>query len=517
MVYFDFNTRRLPAGSALEMPTLNRDLDPTDVPREPDVTRPLLADAAERDSTDLYGDLDHVDSAAEKQLITSLDLRILPILGLMYMCSALDRGNLGNAESGGLSKDLHLQGRQFSMIVSALNVPYACLTVPGVMLARRIGAHVAMPLYMMCWGTFVLLNAAATNFTGMVLARFFLGAFEAGFAPTLISYLTSFYTRDELGQRVCAFYSMLAVAGALSGTLSYMIFQIESPSLRGWQLLFLTEGALTIVVALLSVAILPKGIKGCSFWSNDQKSLAKRRILRDSSSKVEEEYSHIQFFAPLKEPKLYMFLLIGFCYGTTGAVAGTFLPLILGRMGLSPVQTNLLTVGPNVLGALCAVVTARSSDRFRERSIHLISTMGLALVGLLMLLIGPSTLSYMGCFLLAAGAFPPSVLFHTWHNCNDTSHDSRAFRTGLLTFATNSGGILAANIFIPSDAPRYATAIGTSVVLETLGIGLVVILRFWMVRDNRLRDEREGIHRTSKDTPTVLLHGTSSDSFRYFL
>lgn len=47
--------------------------------------------------------------------------------------------------------------------------------------------------------------------------RIVLGAFEAGFAASLIFYLTTFYTRGELGARIAIFYSVQALAGSFSG------------------------------------------------------------------------------------------------------------------------------------------------------------------------------------------------------------------------------------------------------------------------------------------------------------
>ncbi|EJU01892.1 MFS general substrate transporter, partial [Dacryopinax primogenitus] len=361
-----------------------------------------------------------------------------------------------------------------------------------------------------------LLNAVVTNFTEMMVVRFFLGVAEAGMAPTLIFYLTSFYTRSELAQRICAFYSMLAVAGAFSGLLSYGICQVDN-NWQGWRVLFLVEGVLTIVLALISRGVLPRGINACSFWSDESRMLARRRILRDSSTMIEEEHSLATFFAPLQEPMLYIFFLVGLCYGTSGAVAGTFLPLVMARMGFDPAQTNLLTVGPNVLGAFCVYITAKSSDYFRERSLHLLAAMSVTFLGLVILLVGSSTnlaVNYGACFLISAGAFTPSVLFHTWHNCNDASHDGRAFRTGLLTLATNSGGIVAANIFLSWEAPRYTTAILASALLEGVGITLVLSTRLWMMRDNNRRDQLEGITRSTKDISSALTaKGTKHASF----
>ncbi|KAJ8091490.1 hypothetical protein PM082_024408 [Marasmius tenuissimus] len=48
----------------------------------------------------------------ETQIWRKIDLRLLPILGLMYCMSFLDRGNIGNARLQGLEADLGLVGNQ---------------------------------------------------------------------------------------------------------------------------------------------------------------------------------------------------------------------------------------------------------------------------------------------------------------------------------------------------------------------------------------------------------------------
>lgn len=41
-------------------------------------------------------------------------------------------------------------------------------------------------------------------------------------------------------------------------------------------------------------------------------------------------------------------------------------------------------------------------------------------------------IAYFACFLMAGGAYIPSVLVHSWHNNNDLDESSRAARTGFL-------------------------------------------------------------------------------------
>jgi hypothetical protein len=61
----------------------------------------------------------HLD---EKAILRKMDLRLIPMLALLYLLSFLDRGNIGNAKIEGLVEDLGMTGPQYNwtLTVSAL-------------------------------------------------------------------------------------------------------------------------------------------------------------------------------------------------------------------------------------------------------------------------------------------------------------------------------------------------------------------------------------------------------------
>lgn len=133
-----------------------------------------------------------------------------------------------------------------------------------------------------------------------------------------------------------------------------------------------------------------------------------------------------------------------------------FLTQIIGRFHFSVVKTNLYTVAPFVCGAVALLVTAMSSDHFRERGLHLASSFAFVIVGCVLLVALPVTsigACYFATFLITCGAFTPSVLFHTWHQCNDPTLDGRAFRVGSYTLLANLG-VSQATIPHPSNHQR---------------------------------------------------------------
>jgi hypothetical protein len=53
-----------------------------------------------------------------------LDLRLLPIVFLIYMLSVLDRSNLGNAHVATLDQDIGLTGNQYSFLGTVFYIGY---------------------------------------------------------------------------------------------------------------------------------------------------------------------------------------------------------------------------------------------------------------------------------------------------------------------------------------------------------------------------------------------------------
>jgi MFS family permease len=76
--------------------------------------------------------------------------------------------------------------------------------------------------------------------------------------------MSTIYPKYSLGLRLGLFAGMYSIAGAFAGLIAYGIFQIKTASLHNWQLLFIIEGGLSIVMAAVTVLILPARLE--SAW-----------------------------------------------------------------------------------------------------------------------------------------------------------------------------------------------------------------------------------------------------------
>lgn len=50
-----------------------------------------------------------------RTLLRKVDMRLVPVLALLYLASHIDRANIGNAKIEGLTEDLHMDGIQYNI------------------------------------------------------------------------------------------------------------------------------------------------------------------------------------------------------------------------------------------------------------------------------------------------------------------------------------------------------------------------------------------------------------------
>jgi MFS family permease len=132
-----------------------------------------------------------IDAQAERALIWKFDLRILPVLAIMYLFNSLDKSNLGNAKTAGMEASLGMVGTQYNTILSVFFVPFV-LTAPFLaILGKKYGPNIVLPCMMLSFGTCTLLVVAVQNFGGMMAIRWFLGMSESAFFPLVIYYQTT--------------------------------------------------------------------------------------------------------------------------------------------------------------------------------------------------------------------------------------------------------------------------------------------------------------------------------------
>lgn len=455
----------------------------------------------------------------QKSMRRKLDFTLLPILTIVYLFNALDKGNLGNAKTGTLVQDLHLKGDQYYLITMIFYVPFCLCGIPLTLVIKKYSAARVIPILMFGFGSLSMIQAGVINFGGLFGLRMLLGIAESPMLPGVVFYLSTFYTRGELAGRVGIFYAAAAISGAFSGLIAYGVFQIKNPPISAWRILFLIEGAATCAFAIFAFFVLPRNSQSAWMLNEKEKEVAKERIEKDASVSVSEKLDIRDALRPFRDWRYAVWAAISFTLGVPLVSVNTFLPQIVARLGYNTVKTNLYTVAPNVCGAVFLLILTQFSDRFRERGLHSCFALVVGLAGWISLaVIPPSNVhaTYGAIFLAAMGASAPSVLTATWYTNNTSSESRRALLAAVMIALANAAGLVSTNIFQAKWEPDYTPSLAISGAFCGLCLIITFTWTMYLRFDNSRRNRIQGVQLKAQDVATSeLAKGWKSPHFRW--
>lgn len=239
-------------------------------------------------------------------------MKLIPWLCLLYLISFLDRTNVGNARLEGLLKDLHMTPGDYFASLSIFFVSYALAEPLTNVLLKRLRPSIFLPAIMIAWGICMTCMGLVHNWSGLMVARFFLGLTEAGLFPGINYYLSCWYRRDEFGIRAAIFFSAAAVAGSFGGLLAAAIAKMKGVGHKeGWAWIFILEGLATILIATASFWMVHDFPDNATFLSDIDRQRVIRRLKADQQSSAEHEnFKMTYFWASIKDWKTWVGMIM---------------------------------------------------------------------------------------------------------------------------------------------------------------------------------------------------------------
>ena len=113
--------------------------------------------------------------------------RILPILALLFLCSFLDRTNVGNAKTYGLEASLKITDNQYDTGLTVYYATYIASEIPSNLVLRRISPKIWLPALTVMWGIVTMCLGFVKNYAGFMAVRAVLGITEGGLLPGIVS------------------------------------------------------------------------------------------------------------------------------------------------------------------------------------------------------------------------------------------------------------------------------------------------------------------------------------------
>ncbi|KAF9575050.1 hypothetical protein EC968_004547 [Mortierella alpina] len=276
------------------------------------------------------------DAEMERTVVRKLDRNLLPLLGILYLFSYLDRVNIGNAKLFGLEEAVHLTNDQYNIALAAFFLAYCIFEMPSNWILIRVGPQTWIPILMFVWGGISLALAWVTSFPTLLIARFALGTAEAGFVPGVLFYLTLFYKRSEHSLRISIFLCFNILAGAFGGLLAAAISRLSGAlGLQGWQWIFIIEAIPTILLAILTWLIMSPSPEAATFLTKDERIYAANRVLMDSDVRPSEGASWRQTKAALSDYRIYILCLAGILLHMPVSGVVLSMPTLVAEMGFT--------------------------------------------------------------------------------------------------------------------------------------------------------------------------------------
>ncbi|KAF5008437.1 hypothetical protein FDECE_5269 [Fusarium decemcellulare] len=401
---------------------------------------------------------------------------------------------MGNARNIGLEEDIGLSSMQYQLASASFYIGTVIFGTIGGLMLKVVKPSTWLGICAIGWGAVSTLQAACTNPAGLTAVRFFLGVFEASFAPGCALYLSFWYLKSELSLRIAAYAGMSALSGVISGILAYAMGLAKNMAITSWQALFLVEGLPTIVVGVLTLWILPgrpESERSHWFTEEEQKIILSRRnrFTRNADTGI----NMAQVKAALLDYRLYIFCVIYSGLSLSLAVAAVFLPTIVKDLGYHSVMANLMTAPIYATAYICLLITAALSDRFRVRGIPIMIGGLLAGTGYICLgVLRNDTARYVTCFLAVTGTYMAFPIVLTWITSTFAGDTKAGVGIGIVIAVTHAVGVAASNIYPKSDAPYYLVGNSVSSALTFATAGGALVMSILLLRENRKKDRRFG-------------------------
>ncbi|KAJ2123754.1 hypothetical protein IW147_002347 [Coemansia sp. RSA 720] len=447
----------------------------------------------------LHGTEDSVSIEQNNKLLSTycrkVDRRILLYATILCILNQSDRGSIGVAKVVGLENDLGMVKNDFNIAATLFTVGYLSLEFFSNFVLKWVGASRLLPTLGILWGVVCALQGVITTKGQLYAMRILLGMSECGFTAGILLILSFFYPKHKLTTRVGLFYLSSPLANVISGPLASALSQIHHPTIKRWQWVFILEGVITVAVSILGYFVLQDHPEKCKFLNTEEREFIRRYKHREGTLGGSQKLAARDVFQVLGDWQVWVMMGATFAACEACGSVSVFAPELINELGFTAAQAQAMSALPSACGAIAMVFIGRFVRVCGSHWLAGTSALATVLIGSIMMV---STLNVpvriIGLCLTGTGGFAGLGIFPGWNiTANSQSVAASTVASGLTVFFGSSSGFVLSNVFINSDAPRFAIGHTVNIGIMVLGITSCVVTRISMGRRNRkLRETRFG-------------------------
>ncbi|TKI02828.1 MFS transporter [Martelella alba] len=290
-------------------------------------------------------------------------LRIIPPILIACIISYMDRVNIAFAMPGGMDRELGITASMAGLAGGIFFIGYLFLQVPGGKLAVHGNGKQFIGWSLVAWAIISVLTGLVHNQYQLLFLRFALGVSEGGMLPVVLTMVSNWFPDKERGRANAIVIMFVPVAGILTAPLSGWIITVWD-----WRMLFITEGALSVLVLLLwyfTVSNRPQEAKWISKAERDylvsalhkEQLLIKDKAVRSASLRL-----------VLANKVMWQLILVNFFYQTGIYGYTLWLPTILKSLTHDSMsQVGFLAIVPYFFAIIGMLLFSFLSDGSGKR------------------------------------------------------------------------------------------------------------------------------------------------------
>ena len=401
-------------------------------------------------------------------------LRLLPFLFLLYIVNYVDRTNLAYAALG-MSRDLGFSDHVFGLGAGIFFISYLALQIPGALLVERWSARRMISATMIAWGSLTVLTALVHTPSQLYVARFMLGAAEAGFFPGVIVYLSHWFIFEDRAKATSNFMGAIPLSAALGSPLAGWILGRAWLGFAGWRWLFVIEGAPAILLGVAAFFFLTDWPREAAWLTAEQRQSLEQRLKEETPPST----TAITVWQAMRSPTITWLAALTFLAYIGQYTFVFWFPTMLKRLtGFTDMRVGVVGILPFLAAFVAMQVNGWHSDKQAERRWHAAMPLFIAGIAYFFLSIpGHSVVFTIGCFTVAGvliayistfWAIPTEIL----------SHAEAATAVGIINSVGSIAGFAAPSIFGYVYSRTGASfSLGLRLVMVAVLIAGLMILR----------------------------------------
>lgn len=384
----------------------------------------------------------------------------------------VDRTNIAYAAIG-MSRDLHFSDRVFGMGAGIFFISYVALQMPGAYLMERWSARRVICLTMVAWGSLTALTALVHTPAQLYLARFVLGAAEAGFFPGVIVYLSHWFMREDRAKATGNFMAAIPMSFVIGSPVAGWILGHTWLDITGWRWLFVLEGIPAIVLGIIAFFFLTDWPREAAWLPPERREWIEQKLQQEKPTGTERT-TVLQALG--SRAVLILATATFFNYLINYSFVFWFPTMLKRQSGLSDLNVGLLGAVPYLVAFVGMQVNGYLSDKSGERRWHAAIPILITAVGCLGLILQPNSIA-LSMLLFTLVAFGFAYLPAFWAIPTEIlSESAAAVAVGMINAVGSVAGFAGPYLLGYVNTRTGSFSYGLAVLMVAALVGGVLLL-----------------------------------------